>query len=166
MTPNTSHSDESHERAVTGEEATRLLPIAIAGPRRPIDAVIERLRQPDANKWLQSILRAAAERMETPESTDAHALLAEGEASLEQIRALKEQSKSELRTADPDDPPAPAVFLYFIAVAAALAHHSESISSMPREEIDPILVDLADAAPEPWSELCLRAAMSAASPSA
>ena len=42
---------------------------------------------------------------------------------------------------------------YAVAVAAALAHHGAGISSMPRQELHPVLLDFAELTGAPWSRL-------------
>jgi hypothetical protein len=48
---------------------------------------------------------------------------------------------------------------YFLAVAAALANHGALICSRTREELDPVLLDLATVLPGQWSEMLCRATM-------
>ena len=57
------------------------------------------------------------------------------------------------------DEAAAATAAYFVAVAMALVHHGEMISSQPRDELTAVLADLAAAAAAPWAELLMEAAL-------
>ena len=56
------------------------------------------------------------------------------------------------------DDAAAATAAYFVTVAVALVDHGQMISSQPREDLEPILIDLAAAAPAPWGEALTEAA--------
>jgi hypothetical protein len=82
--------------------------------------------------------------------------LIEGRADLEALILAKEQCKE-----PPEGPGVRASLVrqagYFTAIAAALVHHGQRICGRPMEELTPILLDLASAAPQPWSDLYCRA---------
>ncbi len=134
-------------------QASRLLALGNAGPRRPVDDVIDRLAHPDGTAWFATAvfplkgLAAALTRREA-------ALPA-----LDELIVLKEKAKAALADAATRDEASAATALYFVAVAAARALHDAGISSQPPHELAGVMADLAGAAPDPWAEILMEAAM-------
>ena len=129
--------------------ATQLLRLGLTGPRRPVDDLIDRLGEPDGANWLiealdQGVLAGLG---------SAVGQLAEGEATVEQLAEIKERSQSQLRTGLDRDSRLAGIAGYFLTLAAGLRHHGHALSSRSRDDLDPVLLDLATVAPSPFSEL-------------
>lgn len=136
-------------------QATRLLKLGISGPKRRVDPLIDRLRSSAGKAWFAGIFKKA------PFATLADPVdrLAEGRATLDEIVAFKDAAKHAVTKATGSDTELAGVAAYYMAIAAALAHHGSLISSVNRPELDAVLLDLAEVLPSPWSELASRAAL-------
>jgi hypothetical protein len=132
----------------------RFLELGLAGPRRPVDDLVERLERHDGESWMQAVLEKGPPGLHGP-ATD---LLVSGMATLEQLVSIKEKSKGLLRRDRETDVRLAGMLSYFLAIAAALVHHGAQISGRSREELTPVLLDLASATPSPWCELLAGAA--------
>ena len=130
-------------------DASRLLELGLSGPKRPIDRLIDRLCQPDASLWLEKNLSSGP----AGAFGDPVLYLVEGKATLDQLIAVKQTSKSLLGAGREDEATLAALTSYFFAVAAALVHHQTVICSRSREEANATLLDLAAVAAEPWATL-------------
>ena len=145
---------------LTELDASRLLQLGLSGPRRPVDGLVERLSQLDGHRWLESALsRGPACTFEDPESALIH-----GGATLDQLKEMKEDCKSLMKQSRDQETRLIALAGYFLAIAAAMAHYENCICSREREELDPILLDLASVAPGDWSNLLSRASLAHDSP--
>ena len=129
--------------------ASKLMRLGISRSRRPVDDLIDRLRQPDAAAWLDTALRSGP----IPDDGAPAALLVEGAATTGDLEAIKERSKALLRTAGAGSQRLPGIAGYFLSIAAALRHHGVLITARSRDELDPVLLDLAEAAPAPYGEM-------------
>lgn len=155
MTPEEDDHDAS--AAVTPDQAARLLGIARHGPRRPVDDLIDRLRRPDGGAWFERTLDGF---LGATLSETAHAL-ERGRIGTIPLVAAKEAAKTRMVNAPSREAALEATACYFGVVASALAHFGEVITSRGREELDPLLIDLSDAAPPGWSSVFRRAAEAA-----
>lgn len=160
MTPSPSN-EFARPPSVSVADATSLLSHAFAGPARPIDDVIDRLTRPDGERWFMSVVDNAMRDASIPASHIAPLARAERHdhdavPSLQDWAALKRSAKDSLRRAATAEARVQATLTYFIAVGTALALHAEVMTSMPREDLEDVLIDLADAAPQPWSALLRR----------
>lgn len=135
---------------------TRLFRLGLSGPRRPVDALIDRLGAPDAEAWLGRAMERAPRIGELEPS----GVLLRG-VDTDTLSRIKNTGKKLLAEAGAEDHRLTGLALYFFAVASALAHHDTVICSRTRDELHPVLLDLAAACPEPWSDLCTRAAAKA-----
>jgi hypothetical protein len=141
--------------AISVSSASRLLRLGFAGPRRPIDDLIDRLSLPDGHGWLQNALTLQF-GIGPDEIEDS---LCRGNATLASTEQLKELGKKAIAQHATAESRMAAIAMYFLAVAAALVHHKRLIASRPREEVNDALLDLASAAPEPWAKLLGEAAV-------
>ena len=135
-------------------QASRLLALGNAGPRRPVDDVIDRLAHPDGAAWFAKAVFAV--------SGLSRSALTPSEAArpaLDELIVLKEKAKAALADAATRDEASAATALYFVAVAAARALHDAGISSQPPHELAGVMADLAGAAPDPWAEILMEAAL-------
>lgn len=160
MTPNSS-SQFTRPPSVSVAHATSLLSHAFAGPARPIDDVIDRLARSDGERWFTSVVDSAMRDASIPASDIASSTWDERHEqvaipSLQDCAALKRAAKDSLRRATSAEARVQATLIYFIAVGTALALHEVVLTSMPRVELEDVLVDLADAAPKPWNALLRR----------
>lgn len=142
MTLSEPHAEQGP--AFDGTRASQLLRLGIAGPSRPIDDLISRLEQPDGLAWFSSQM-----------STRPLARLANGTAPLDvaTLREVKEVAKNWLARPSSVDERLRGLLGYFLAVALALRHHDENISSRALADIRSVLSDLATAVPEPWQSV-------------
>lgn len=146
--------------ALTEVGVTRLLQVGLDKPRRPINDLVDRLLEPDGSQWLSRILHTG------PIATHGlpKELLCDGRATMDQLMAIKGESKEMLQGPGRAQGRAAALMGYLLAVAAALVHHGQMISSRPRSELDAVLLELADVTPGEWAGLLRRAARVPASP--
>ncbi len=135
-------------------DASRLLALGLSGPKRPVDGLIDRLCRPDAPQWLDEKLTSGP----AGAFGDPVVYMVEGEATLDQLIAVKQTSKSLLGAGKEEEPKLTALASYFFAIAAALVHHRTVICSRSRHEVDAALLDLAAVAAEPWATLLSDAA--------
>jgi len=148
MTPR-ANAAMSPDDALTPRQAATLLALSVAGPRRPVDDLIERLRRPDGATWMAQALDAFSEQTIGVAAEDVLA----GRVAPNDLVAAKEAAKARLADAKTIDDALGATLCYFAAAGAALAHHGEVISSRSRSDLQDVLIDLAAAAPPAWAEL-------------
>ena len=142
-----------YDQELTETGVTRLLTLGLAGPARPVDELIDRLLQNDGHRWLSSVLGS----WPVAAHGSSRVQLFEGRAAVDELRSIKNESKDLLKRARDRDDRLAGLLGYFFSVAAALAHHGELITSRPRAEVDPILLELAEVTPVAWSQLLSRA---------
>ena len=142
MTLSEPHTD--YGPSFDGSRASQLLRLGIAGPSRPIDDLISRLEQPDGIVWFST-------QMGDPTL----APLGDGSAPLgvATLREVKEVAKHWLGRPSSVDERLRGLLGYFLAVALALRHHDENISSRSLADIRSVLSDLATAVPDPWQSV-------------
>lgn len=151
-TPNPSGSGAELEAGTI----TRLFRLGLSGPRRPVDALIDRLGAPDSEAWLER----AMERAPQVGGADPAGAMLRG-ADTDTLSRIKSTGKKLLADAGTEDHRLTGLALYFFAVASALAHHDTVICSRTREELHPVLLDLAAVCSARWAELCTNAAANA-----
>ncbi len=139
---------------LTPDEAIHLLEVGVTGPLRPVDRVIKRLHEADAEEWFTHALAEAAEVTGYD-----MARLPEEAPSLDDLERMKERAKAASADASTIDSALCATLAYLACVAAALAHHGRTIASRSRAELDSVLVDLADAVPARWRKMLLKAVL-------
>ena len=138
------------------ETVVHLLGIGEKRRERPIDPVLRAIGRAieadrDGDPVTEALVRGALE------SGEQAADLREGRLSIEQILAIKDQSKRAFAPDATSENREAALLGYFVSVASALAHFERKITSQARETLDEILLDLADACREPWKTLFERA---------
>lgn len=133
--------------------ALRLLRLGLSQPNRPVDALIDRLLAPGGHDWFRKTLQGPTFRTCVGEPESA---LVRGRVLLVQLTALKEAAKSLGADRDRENRLI-ARAAYDLSIAAALAHFGRIITGQRRSELLPVLTDLSEALPEPWSEMVLRA---------
>ena len=143
-----------NDQELTETGVTRLLTLGLAGPARPVDELIDRLLQNDGHRWLSSALGS----WPLAAHGSPRGQLCEGRATVDELRSIKNDSKDLLKRARDREDRLAGLLGYFFSVAAALAHHGELITSRPRAEVDPTLLELAEVTPGAWSKLLSRAA--------
>ncbi len=157
----TTSSSSNPDFSNLGEDhVSSLLRLALEDGRRPVDDLIDRLGQPDGPAWLVGTIDALS--IFSHEALTQQ--LVEGQATLEQLVAIKDESKSTVGRGEDSGSRLVAMWVYFVTVAAALMHYGALICSRDRDELDPILLDLAVVAPPPWSELLGRATLAPREP--
>lgn len=147
-TPRVTPPTDLEEHAVS-----RLFELGLAEPRRPVDALIDRLGASDGMAWFTRFLASGP----LGETGDADAAILHGAANLDQLGAIKERSKELLADAIAEDDRLAGLAGYFFTIAAGLVHHGSNLSSRSLADLRPVLLDLASACPEPWSGLLTRA---------
>jgi hypothetical protein len=141
--------------------AARLLQLGIRGPVRPVDRLIERLSHADKNAWVEDSLDDLTRSIQQPVRD---LLLGPGgsgggPAALDALKSMKDRCKRLAAKGKPGEEPLAPMLGYFFALASALAHHRTLVSSVPRGEIDGVLLDLACVLPDPWADLLCRATL-------
>ncbi len=129
-------------------DATRLLRFGLSEKARPIDELIDRLLDVDGPTWLDSVLRSGP----AGSFGDPMVTLLDGAATLDQLMAVKQTSKSLLTRDANADSRLTALATYFFVVAAALGNHQTNICSRSGHELAEVLLELASVCPEPWRE--------------
>jgi len=138
--------------SLTTSDASRLLALGLCGPRRPVDDLIDRLCLSDGSEWLaRSLATGPAGAFGDPV-----VYLVEGQATLDQLLAAKQSSKTLMSAAGPAR--LTALASYLLTVAAGFVHYKTNICSRSQEEIDEVLLDLAAVTAEPWTTLLAAAA--------
>jgi hypothetical protein len=135
--------------------ANRLLGVGLGGDTRPIDELIAYLSSGIAARWLE----LALDHGPMKDFGSAREWLFDGRASATQMRAVKDQSKRLLKKAVAPQERLAAMAGYFIAIAASVVHHRIVPSDRPLGDIREVLIDLATALPEPWSEMLGKATL-------
>ena len=141
---------------LSAEHASVFLKLGIAGPRRPIDDLIDEINRDATGHRLTQLLEAGPFRG----MGSAERLLLEGESSLEEWSEIKERSKLIAKQAATADERLAGMAGYFVSIAAALHHHQVLLTTRDRETLEPSLLDLADACQEPFKALLSSAALS------
>ena len=132
-----------------------LLRIAVNDKQRPVDLLIDRLTQPDAEHWFNGALQQPpAEPTE-----DLQDLLIRGAADLDQLNARKDAAKKIFGSAREADQRSTGLLHYLLVISAGLEHHGRLLSSQPRGELSAVLLELAMSLPEPWNDFVAEAAM-------
>jgi hypothetical protein len=142
------------ETTFTAAQAAGLLAEGLTGPRRPIDALLDRLYQPDGAAWLEAAL---GEVMSKPEVAE----LRSGGCGLGRLIALKERAKTLIADAATERAALGALASYTLCVAAALAQHNAPISSRSMQEWMGVLTEFAGVAPPAWRAQLTSAAAAA-----
>jgi hypothetical protein len=146
------------------ERASTLLRLGLKGPRRGVDDAIEQLIVPEGPIWLEECLSllglpaAAGPRVSADPAAGALEQLVAGRASAAALREAKERHKAAMLGAQDRESRVQSMLLYYLCIAAALAHHRERITAQDTTELSDALLDLAGALPEPWALLAARAA--------
>lgn len=135
--------------------ATRMLRLGVAGPRRGVDDLIDRLRTPDGWDWWLASMSELGEGS----SSDASARLVEGKVDLKFLQGAKELHKARMAQGNPIPKRLASMAAYYACIAAAQVHHKMTITGQNPELLSEALADLAAATPEPWSDLIGKAAM-------
>jgi len=123
-------------------------------PETPVLHLKQRLEQEDGGAWLRACL---AKEPFAP-LVDAERALTAGTLALAELEALKRRAKRGFGPEQPRELRLASIAAYFLAIAAALAHHRARLSSQPLADVRAILLDLATAIDEPWSSLLSAAA--------
>ncbi|MCB9844505.1 MAG: hypothetical protein H6811_00760 [Phycisphaeraceae bacterium] len=132
---------------------TRLLQLGLDGPRRPVDALIDRLDASGGGAWLDRSL----ERLGVGHS--AEAADAVRAMSVADLSAFKDRAKIAMRDAIGEDDRLCGLLGYMLSLAGALAVHGTSISSRGAIEQQSVLLDLGAALPGTLGELVADGAM-------
>ncbi len=122
-------------------QLSRLMRLGINGPRRPVDALIQRLSAQGGKEWLARILQEDLPERERSLIKQA----VERSATLDQLQELKSFAKDRLTVAKTENDRICSLFSYFISLAGALATHGQVITSRGADELELVLLDLAEA---------------------
>jgi hypothetical protein len=155
MTAGIPASPDPDSERLTTAQATLLLKMGIMKPRRLVDDLIDRLRQPGGSAWLNRALESGPLR----DRGSPAELFIEGKATLDQCGDIKEGSKHILRQATTSEERLGGIAGYLLSIAAALKHHQALLTSRERSDLNEILLDLAEAAPEPFARLLSEATL-------
>lgn len=133
-----------------------LLQLGITSAHRPVDRLLDRVTSPAGASWF-------AWAVASTQSADAAlerdlALIHQSPVDEAGCVRIKEAGKAMLATGGATDHGGlRGSLIYLIGVAGALAWHGKMISTQPPRVLEPILMDLAETAPEPWRPFFERA---------
>lgn len=136
-------------------EAGRFLEMGLGDTGRPIDLLLDRLAETDGREWFTNTLRAVYASAEL----DTDGIAGGTVPDLQALKRIKSDAKKRVASVGDSRGQLSAMLGYFVTVGLALAFHGERICSRKRGELDPILLDLASACPEPWSDFLSRATL-------
>ncbi len=148
----TDNGEKDFEK-LKGKRLTSFLNLGFLAESRPVDELLKRLDEPDGVAWLERLMASSVVDGHGPTGE----LLAEESTSLDDLESMKDASKRLLKRAGTPDERLQAMVIYFLSIAAAVAHHGTAMTDRSRDELDPIYLDLAAALPEPWAGLAARA---------
>lgn len=136
------------------DRATRLFRLGKVGPRRLVDDLVEQLARSDGRvEWFAGIVEPSLLGGPSVTSED----IVEGKVSKQLLGEIKVLSKRAFaRDSDPKVRLA-GLAQYFLVEAASRVHGFGSGSSLPKQEIESILADLAALTPPPFDEFFLQA---------
>lgn len=134
---------------------TRLLRMGLSPPRRPVDALIDRLRARDGAQWLDR--QVQVDMPEEERRLAARILLRQ--AQIDDPRRLKELAKQRLAGVRTEPERVSALLAYFVAIAGALAQFGVVITSHAGTDLESALLDLAEASPRALQEVVAEASM-------
>jgi hypothetical protein len=144
--PTASEPPPGENPALGHDSLTRLLQLGLRPGSRPVDELLDWLALDEGRAWFVTWSQASG-----------RALLQSPPPALDALREFYGESKKLLARARIKEDRVGALAAYFLANAAALAHHGQLLSSRSRDELVPVLSDLAAALPEPWDDLVERA---------
>ena len=148
-------------RGPDSARAARLLQLGIRGPTRPVDRLMGRLGAPDGHEWFEYALDELTRTVQ-PGLRDLLLNTGTGgalENTAAPLRDIKDRCKKLTSKGKPGDEPLVPMLGYFLALGAALAHHRTMMSSVPRPDIDSVLLDIACMVPDPWADMLCRATL-------
>lgn len=134
---------------LTDRQTAGLLEMCVSHSRRPVDHLIDRLHEPDGPEWWQRAIESNCTAVCGPNPDD----LLEGRATLDQLTAFIKSCSQRAKSAMNLETKLLAAAGYFVAVAAGLAYHETLICSRSRDELAPILRELAEITPKAWASL-------------
>lgn len=140
--------------SVGESQASTLLRLGLLGPRRPIDDLADRLSEPGAATWLDSMLEIGT----TAAIGKPRSVLLMGATSIEDLGKVKDEGKRRYRSSETADGRLGGLAIYFVAIAGGLVHHRRNICSRPPDVLHAALLDLASASAGHWSDLLTKAA--------
>ncbi|HNQ22819.1 MAG TPA: hypothetical protein PKK06_06980 [Phycisphaerae bacterium] len=145
--------------SLTPTMASRLLRLGLSESDQPVDLLLERVQAAEGARWFASAVTAVfGESAGRP-----GAELLSPATTLARLRLWKRQCTALAEQAADQDSWLQAMLGYFLAVAAALAHHQAMITDRPPGEAQATLAKLAAAVPLPWSNLLSQASRNARS---
>lgn len=154
--------DPAPRRAEPAETAPavtvrRLLSLGLLGGiGRPVDDLIDRIREPDGRDWLEFALQSGpAGAGRSPED-----LVLRGRGTRTELVRIKDESKV-LYRASVDDRHSrlTGLLTYLLVLAALYVHHDVPLSARAEEELRAAWMDLALVAPDAWKLLLSEAAL-------
>lgn len=133
--------------------ADSLLAMCELGAETPARKFMRRFASEDGTDWMTRSLRAF--RLES--GVDGLGILLEGAGGLRAAEELKGGGKAGMANAEDGDSEPRAVLYYLAAVCAALVHHDRMISTRRPSVLAELVMDIADAVPEPIRSVLARA---------
>ncbi len=156
--PITTNESPDPLRGLGKERVTRFLQLGL-GDEGPMDTLQTCLKAAGGGA---AGMAALLEGGSFPAPGELENLLARDGASLKEVLSFYGLGKERMAAdaAALEDRMA-GLIVFLLAVAAGVVHHRVWITSRKREEIDPMLLELSAALPEPWRGLLARAVESA-----
>ena len=110
--------------SVGESQASTLLRLGLLGPRRPIDDLADRLSEPGAATWLDSMLEIGT----TAAIGKPRSVLLMGATSIDDLGKVKDEGKRRYRSSETADGRLGGLAIYFVAIAGGLVHHLQPSS--------------------------------------
>jgi len=139
-----------------------LLRIGMTGAHRPVDRLLDRLTLADGHRWFGWAIAGESSDPDSPWADIARITV--GSIELDSCARIKDLGKQILaRSRASDIEHLRGTLLYMIGIAGALAWHRRLISTQSRDTIEPVLMDLSEAAPGEWRAFFAKAGDACAS---
>jgi|GEM_PF-1689260 len=143
---NTDASGQEDGHQLTYIEASRLLKLGLTSHENPVEQLVKRLRESDGPDWLV----IALQKLPEVGGAEGEHWLLDPPVSLAVIKEFKQQCIDLAGETDSEETWLIAMVGYCLAIAAALAHHKELITTRKHDEVERAIRDLERVAHHPW----------------
>ncbi len=138
---------------LSSEVTTRFLKMSLDGPKKPIDSLLDRLRDAPEKEFFAGLLEQATGRT----AAELQPILCTKDGELNDVLGFKNQSVELFRQYKDLQSHLSATAIYFSAIASALANHGKKITSQSNEELEAAILDLAATVDPPWADMFINA---------
>jgi len=147
------HTEAGDLTDLSSEVTTRFLKMGLDGPKKPIDSLLQRLRDTSDPNFFTTLLEQSTKKS----AAELETILASGAGDLDTILGFKNQSVELFRRYKDLQSHLGATAIYFTSIAAALTHHGKVITSQSESDLEVALLDMAATLESPWADLLIGA---------